>query len=93
MKASNTLALVLAGLTTWSVSSLQAAEGVGSQANVQPRTSDAAAAPPVLQAGELTARFSAEHGSLQSLAVRGHQLLAAPGQLLIELDGKEKEKV
>lgn len=43
-------------------------------------------APIELQGGSLTAKFSAEQGTLRSLAVRGHELLAAPGQVLLEVD-------
>jgi hypothetical protein len=39
-----------------------------------------------LQSGALTAKFSAERGTIRSLAVREHELLAGAGQLLVEVD-------
>ncbi|MDY0166163.1 MAG: hypothetical protein RBS80_06440 [Thermoguttaceae bacterium] len=39
-----------------------------------------------LQAGHLQARLSMADGRLLSLSVRGHELLAAPGQLLLQVD-------
>jgi hypothetical protein len=42
--------------------------------------------PAVLRAGDLTASFSAGEGRPTSLIVRGHELLAAPGELTLQVD-------
>lgn len=43
-------------------------------------------APVVLRAGDLAAAFSTEEGRPISLAVRGHELLTAPGELTLQVD-------
>lgn len=63
---------------------------VGSAAFLGLTQSTLAAEPPTvaLDAGELTARLSLDDGQLLSLAVRGHELLAAAGQLRVQV-GKQ----
>jgi len=51
-----------------------------------PLSARAEPSPVVLRAGDLAASFSPDEGRMVSLAVRGHELLAAPGELLLQVD-------
>jgi hypothetical protein len=54
--------------------------------SASPLSLPAEAGPVVLRAGDLAASFSLDEGRVISLAVRGHELLVAPGGLTLQVD-------